>query len=122
MGRGDGAGEDLMTVTEDHARTIFLAALERAPDQWPAFLDEACGGDAGLRARVDQLLHAHQAMGSIHAGHAAASAATLDATLREAPGTVIGSYKLLEQIGEGGFGVVFLADQTHPVRRKVALK
>jgi hypothetical protein len=61
-----------MTAIEDQARSIFLAALERAPDQWPAFLGEACGDNAELRARVEQLLHAHQAMGSIHGGGAGA--------------------------------------------------
>jgi serine/threonine protein kinase len=116
-----------MTQIEDHARSIFLAALERAPEQCPAFLDEACAGNAELRARVDQLLHAHQAMGSIHGGRADAPAlppvATIDEpAVTERPGTVIGPYKLLEQIGEGGFGVVFMAEQQQPVRRKVALK
>jgi serine/threonine protein kinase/tetratricopeptide (TPR) repeat protein len=61
-------------------------------------------------------------MGSIHVGSAAAAVATVDAPITEGPGTVIGSYRLLEQIGEGGFGVVFMADQTQPVRRRVALK
>jgi serine/threonine protein kinase/Flp pilus assembly protein TadD len=110
-----------MTAIEDNARSIFLAAVERAADQWPAFLDEACGGNAELRARVDQLLRTHQAMGSIHGGRIGAAAA-VDAPLREVPGGVIGPYKLLEQIGEGGFGVVFMAEQTRPVRRMVALK
>src|SRR5215207_7717079 len=111
-----------MTVIEDHARSAFLAALERAPEEWPAFLDEACGDNAELRGRVEQLLHAHQAMGSIHGGGADAPAATTEEPVTEGPGTVIGPYKLLEQIGEGGFGVVFMAEQTRPVRRKVALK
>ena len=111
-----------MNVIEDQARSIFLAALEHAPDQWPAFLDETCGGNAELRARVDQLLHAHQAMGSVHGVSADGLGATADDPIAERPGTVIGPYKLLEQIGEGGFGVVFMAEQTQPVRRKVALK
>jgi serine/threonine protein kinase/tetratricopeptide (TPR) repeat protein len=111
-----------MNVIEDHARSIFLAAVECASDQWPALLDEACGDDTELRARVDQLLHAHQAMGSIHGGAAEAPAATTDEPCGEGPVTVIGPYKLLEPVGEGGFGVVFLAEQTEPVRRKVALK
>ncbi len=109
-----------MTVSEDQARSIFFAALERAPEQWPAFLDEACGSNAELRARVEQLLHAHQALGSIHGG--AAVATVTESPVSEGPGTIIGPYKLLEQIGEGGFGVVFLAEQREPVRRKVALK
>jgi len=67
-----------MNAIEDHARSVFLTALERASDQWPAFLNEACGGDAELRARVEQLLHAHQAMGSIHGGGGKAPAPTVD--------------------------------------------
>src|SRR5262249_30530094 len=69
-----------------------------------------------------QLLRTHQAMGSIHGGAADTPAATTDESLREGPGAVIGPYKLLEQIGEGGFGVVYMAEQTQPVRRRVALK
>jgi serine/threonine protein kinase/tetratricopeptide (TPR) repeat protein len=111
-----------MTEIEEQARSIFLAALERAPDQWPAFLNEACAENVELRARASQLLYAHQAMGSIHGGSAAAPVATIDEPIREGEGSVIGPYKLLEQIGEGGFGVVFMAEQTEPVRRKVALK
>src|SRR5260370_14314959 len=111
-----------MIVIEDYARSLFLAALERAPDQWSAFLEEACVDNAELRARVDQLLHAHQAMGSIHGGGADAPAASIDDPITERPGTVIGPYKLLEQIGEGGFGLVFMAEQRQPLHRKVALK
>jgi serine/threonine protein kinase/Flp pilus assembly protein TadD len=111
-----------MTAIEDQARSIFFAALERTPDRWPTFLSESCGDNAELRARVEQLLHAHQAMGSIHGGGADALAATVDEPIRERPGTVIGPYKLMEQIGEGGMGLVFVAEQQQPVRRKVALK
>jgi WD40 repeat protein/serine/threonine protein kinase len=109
-----------MTAVEDRARTIFLAALERAPDQLPAFLDEACGGNADVRARVDQLLRAHDALGSIHVGRA--PAVTVDLQPAETPGTVIGPYKLIEQIGEGGMGSVWMGQQTEPVRRLVAVK
>src|SRR5262249_3436256 len=111
-----------MTAIEHQARSLFLAALERAADQWPAFLDEACGSDADLRTRVERLLHAHQALGSIHGAGADGPAITVDEAPLEGPGTVIGPYKLLEPIGEGGFGVVFLAEQQQPLRRKVALK
>jgi serine/threonine protein kinase len=111
-----------MTAIEDQARSIFFAALERATDDWPAFLGESCGDKAELRVRVEQLLHAHQAMGSIHGGGADALVATVDEPIRERPGTVIGPYKLMEQIGEGGMGLVFVAEQQQPVRRKVALK
>jgi serine/threonine protein kinase/WD40 repeat protein len=110
-----------MTAIENQARSIFLAVLERASDEWPALLTEACGGNAELQARVEQLLHAHQAMGSIQLGGASVLDATID-PICERPGAVIGPYKLLEQIGEGGFGVVFMAEQHQPMRRKVALK
>src|SRR4051794_40334454 len=107
-----------MTAFEDQARAIFLAVLERPADRWPAALDAACGGNAALRGRVEQLLHSHQALGSIHAG---ASAATLEGPDAR-PGAIIGQYKLLQQIGEGGMGTVFMAEQTEPIQRKVALK
>jgi serine/threonine protein kinase/WD40 repeat protein len=112
----------MTSLIEDQARSLFLAALERAPEQWPAFLDGACGDNAELRARADELLRAHLALGSVRGGRAAALAATVDEPVSERPGTVIGPYKLLEQIGEGGFGIVFMAEQQQPLRRKVALK
>src|SRR5262249_11407215 len=83
----------------------------------------ACAGDPALRAQVEQLLKAHQEPGHFMERPALVLVATVEEPpVREGPGTVIGSYKLLEQIGEGGFGVVFLAEQPQPLRRKVALK
>jgi serine/threonine protein kinase/tetratricopeptide (TPR) repeat protein len=105
------------------ARSIFLEAVEKhAPDQWGAFLDEACGQDQELRQRVEVLLRAHGQANSLLDAPAPALGQTIDEPTTERPGTVIGPYKLLEQIGEGGFGIVFMAEQTEPVRRKVALK
>jgi len=109
-------------MIEDEARSIFLAALEQPPDQWPAFLDDACRDRAELRARLDQLLRAHQAMGSIHNAGADAPGPTVDDPITERVGTLIGPYKLLQPLGEGGMGVVWVAEQTEPVKRRVALK
>lgn len=104
------------------AKQVFIEALERNPaDDLEQFLNEACAGDATLRARVEDLLRAHREAGSFLGG-AWPSSITSQEDLGAAPGVMIGPYKLLEQIGEGGFGVVFLAEQQQPVRRKVALK
>jgi serine/threonine protein kinase/Flp pilus assembly protein TadD len=104
-------------------RSIFLAAIEQHPPEcWPSFLDEACGDDAELRLSVERLLGAQQQLGSFEEKPKPALVTTVDERLTERPGTVIGPYKLMEQIGEGGMGLVFVAEQQHPVRRKVALK
>src|SRR5262249_43897154 len=104
-------------------RDVFEAALEIPPEDRVAYLDGACGGDAALRQRLEALLGRRARAGSFLERPAVPGLATADAPgVREQPGTVLGPYKLLEQIGEGGFGVVFLAEQQHPVRRKVALK
>src|SRR5262245_3840732 len=103
-------------------RTIFLAALDiDDPAERAAYVDRACGDDAGLRAQVEGLLNAHEQPAGFMARPAPALVTTEHSTA-EGPGAVIGPYKLLEQIGEGGFGVVYMAEQTAPVRRKVALK
>ena len=104
------------------AETIFHDALARPPAERPTFLAAACAGDEPLRRRVEALLHAHDNPGSFLAELAPMPAATPDEPLFERAGTVIGPYKLMEQIGEGGMGLVFVAEQQQPVRRKVALK
>jgi tetratricopeptide (TPR) repeat protein/serine/threonine protein kinase len=101
---------------------LFHQALAKPEAERPAFLDEACGGNSAVRQRLDVLLRAHANPGSFLKAPARDVAATIDEPTGERPGSVIGPYKLLEQIGEGGFGVVFMAEQTQPVRRKVALK
>src|SRR5262245_42059998 len=103
---------------------IFFAALEEgSPPGRAAYLDEACAGDPDLRRRVEKMLAAQAQAGSFLERPARNPVATVDeSSVRERPGSIIGAYKLLEQIGEGGFGVVFLAEQQQPVRRKVALK
>src|SRR5262249_27854395 len=83
----------------------------------------ACGGDCALRDRVDELLRAHQDAGNFLESPVPNLLPTVAAPpVTERPGTAVGPYRLLEQIGAGGFGVVFMAEQAHPVRRKVALK
>jgi eukaryotic-like serine/threonine-protein kinase len=103
---------------------VFFAALEKeTPEARAAYLDTACQGDPGLRRCVERLLNAHpRADGFLQAPAPGLPATTEEPPLVERPGTVIGPYKLLQQLGEGGFGVVFLAEQEQPVRRKVALK
>jgi serine/threonine protein kinase/tetratricopeptide (TPR) repeat protein len=101
---------------------VFCSAIERtSPGERAAYLDQVCADDAELRRRVERLLEAHAHAGSFLAAGPPGTPATADAPV-EAVGTVIGPYHLLEQIGEGGFGVVFMAEQHEPIRRKVALK
>src|SRR5262245_38688627 len=112
-----------MAQWNPQANDLFMRASELArPDQRRAFLDEACAGDADLRAKVEALLQAAEAAGSFREAPACAPAVTVAEVKGDGPGEVIGPYKLVEQIGEGGFGVVYLAEQTEPVRRRVALK
>jgi len=107
--------------------TLFHLAVEKPADERTAFLQQACAGDIALHHRVEVLLAAHDRAGAFMDAPptgllsddcaAAASGANADR-----PGTTVGPYKLLEQIGEGGMGVVFIAEQVRPVRRRVALK
>ena len=104
--------------------TIFGEALELpSASERASFLDRACAGDGDLRRQVQTLLDAHFRAGQFLEAPAATPTVTVNpAPLTDGPGTVIGPYKLLEPIGEGGMGVVYMAEQTRPVRRKVALK
>jgi WD40 repeat protein/serine/threonine protein kinase len=103
-------------------QAIFVAALQEEREHRAAYLDRACGTDAALRQRVEVLLDAHERAGSFLRQPAAAGLTDAYRPISEGPGTVIGPYKLLQQIGEGGFGVVYMAEQQEPVRRKVAFK
>ncbi len=117
-------------------RDIFIEALHReTPAERAAYLHDACAADADLRQRVERLLVEHEseksfildapAAADVNRGQAATDArvASRDPpTFLTPPGTVIGRYKLLEPIGEGGCGTVFMAEQTSPVHRKVAMK
>jgi serine/threonine protein kinase/tetratricopeptide (TPR) repeat protein len=119
-----------MEVTKQgEAETIFHAALELAPEQRAAFLTSACGNNTQLRNRVTALLRAVEApMGFLPeqpgSGPDGLGSHALPKSLitTEQPGDQIGRYKLLQKLGEGGCGVVYMAEQEHPVRRRVALK
>ena len=123
-------------MNSDHSRleALLEAVLGRPVAERDAFLAERCAGDAGLLAKARALLAAHDAA---PAGFLDSPAMDrdLDATMKVAPGAMpppdadseregerIGRYKLLQQIGEGGFGAVWMAEQTEPVTRRVALK
>jgi tetratricopeptide (TPR) repeat protein len=112
----------------DRIKAVFLAALDRAgPSERAAFLTEACAEDAALRQRVEALLRAHDQADPL-LDRPAAELLDREAThVAVAEGGQVGTvvadrYKLLEQIGEGGMGAVWVAEQTQPVRRKVAVK
>ena len=116
-------------------RNVFLAALEKKPADQAAFLEAACGDDLALRRRVEDLLRTQQAVSNSPltaavpdaktalAGQALGPGGTnVVANVTEKPGDCIGRYKLLQQIGEGGCGVVYMAEQEEHLRRRVALK
>jgi WD40 repeat protein/serine/threonine protein kinase len=105
-------------------RELFLSALEKRPAERAAFLDAACGTDQVLRQRVEELFREQNAVGDFMDKPALCgpSDTAIVARVTEAPGDRIGRYKLLQNIGEGGCGVVYMAEQEEPVRRRVALK
>ena len=102
--------------------TIFDEAIAIADElQRAAYLDRACGNDEGLRRQAEQLVRDHFLAGNFLQQPAVALDVTCNQSLQNV-GSQIGPYKLLEQIGEGGMGVVYMAEQQRPVRRLVALK
>ncbi len=106
--------------------TIFNAAKALPPESRAEYLNLACRDDAALRRELDRLLAAAMGAESFFeakpVGLTQLGNTVMDSTIREGPGTRIGRYKLLQQIGEGGMGVVYMAEQEEPVRRRVALK
>jgi WD40 repeat protein/serine/threonine protein kinase len=111
-----------MASRESDAARIFLEAVEHhEPHQWADYVREAAAGDPALVERVGALLRGHGQSNPILDENGLRATGPLPMT-DAMPGTTIGNYKLLEQIGEGGFGLVFMAEQQQPLRRKVALK
>ncbi len=111
-----------MSTNPQQVQAIFLATVEKPLPERAAFLERECGDDVELRQRVEALLRAHDEPGGILEFPPTDEDATTDQPIKEKPGTRIGPYKLLQQIGEGGMGVVYMAEQTEPVKRRVALK
>jgi serine/threonine protein kinase len=115
-----------MTEQPNREVAVLNAALELRPAERAAFLEQACAGDAILRQQVEALLQSHEQAESFleapPAGLDFKRTVRVGIPLTEKPGDKIGRYKLLQQIGEGGCGVVYMAEQEEPVRRRVALK
>jgi eukaryotic-like serine/threonine-protein kinase len=107
-----------------NAETLFHQAVEMEPQEREPFLSRTCGNDPALRHRVEALLTAHDKAGGFlrRAPAGLAGSAPDEAVGAETIGTMIGRYKLLEKLGEGGFGSVWAAEQREPIRRRVALK
>ncbi len=112
---------------DDLAVDIFTRALKLEGQARDAFLDQVCAGDDALGVRVRAMIAGYERSGGTDKGPPSAdffpekSPSTI-AGLREQVGTMIGPYKILQEIGEGGFGFVYMAQQTAPIKRKVALK
>jgi serine/threonine protein kinase len=115
-----------MPSPQEREATLFALALEKPADKRAAFLDAVCEGDAALRQRLDALLAAHDAPDELSPKDKPAARVTMKLELSAVPdetiGQMLGNYKLLQKIGEGGCGAVYMAEQEHPVRRRVALK
>src|SRR5262249_10693136 len=123
-----------MASDPKRVQAVFLAAAELPASDRVAILNRECGSDVELRRRVEALLQANDQPGRFLdrpldpglTGGAPpggdVATAPKSAPPAEGPGTHMGPYKLLQQIGEGGMGIVYMAEQDEPVRRRVALK
>src|SRR5262245_34637531 len=123
-----------MTLDAQRVKSLFLAALDHASDERGAFLEEACAGDPERRRRVDRLLQAHDRPDSLPEAPAApgptedssppegGDAVPGPVAATEGSGMRIGPYKLLEPIGEGGMGTVWMEQQNEQVKSMVAVR
>ncbi|MBC8354729.1 MAG: serine/threonine protein kinase [Planctomycetes bacterium] len=109
---------------KNRAQEIFEDACDLDAANRLTLLRDACGDDIALRDEVDSLLAAHDGAGKFMSSATSefVEPAPVEQSIPEEPGKMVGRYKLLEVIGEGGFGVVYMAQQTEPIRRRVALK
>src|SRR5208282_3472247 len=119
--------QSTMPSPQKREEALFRAAVELPPGAGRrAFLEQACAGDLALRQRLEALLAAHDEPGELLPSGTPANTATVEIDHPDAGdesvGQTIGRYKLMERLGEGGCGVVYVAEQTEPVRRRVALK
>ncbi len=112
-----------MTAPNLHEATIFNVARQiEAPEARRLYICQACGEDRNLQARIEDLLRVHDQERTFLDSPTDEFRAILGVPVNDGPGTLIGPYKLRERIGEGGMGTVFLADQSQPIQRQVALK
>src|SRR5436190_13010002 len=118
-----------MPSPQEREAALFALALEKPAAERAALLEVVCGTDGALRQRLEALLAAHDRPDGLWGSDAGKTTAQPTVKIEgaeepagEAVGQMLGRYKLLERVGEGGCGVVYVAEQTEPVRRRVALK